>query len=89
MYHDIYLQAIVRIERFMPDIVAVHKHSTAYRRMAIRGRNGRVYTYLVSGLASVNLSPARTQTHSLFLVPFCISIACSPVTLLPCSTPIY
>ena len=31
----------------MPDIVAVHKHSTAYRRMSIRGRNGRVYTYLV------------------------------------------
>ena len=40
-------QAVVRIERFMPDIVAVHKHSTAYRRMAIRGRNGRVYSYLV------------------------------------------
>ena len=42
-----HLKAMVRIERFMPDIVAVHKHSTAYRRMAIRGRNGRVYTYLV------------------------------------------
>ncbi|XP_052224459.1 transformation/transcription domain-associated protein-like isoform X9 [Dreissena polymorpha] len=37
----------VRIARFMPRVEIVQKHSTAARRLYIRGHNGKIYPYLV------------------------------------------
>ncbi len=40
-------QALVKIERFVPDILAPYKLNSTSRRLGIRGRNGRVYHFLV------------------------------------------
>ena len=48
----------VTIERFLPEVEVVHKHSAASRRLLVRGRNGRVYSYLVQHAPS---KPARTE----------------------------
>lgn len=53
-----------RIERFLPQVQVVHKHSAAYRRIAIRGRNGQVYPYLVQQAPSRH---ARTEERLLHL----------------------
>jgi len=39
--------SFVRIERFLPDVQVVYSHSSASRRLMIRGRDGKVYPYLV------------------------------------------
>lgn len=40
-------QSVVRIDRFMPEVLAFQKHSSAVRRISIRGRNGKIYAFLV------------------------------------------
>jgi transformation/transcription domain-associated protein len=37
----------VKIARFEPVVAVVHKHSTAYRRITIRGEDGLKYHFLV------------------------------------------
>lgn len=39
--------SFVRIERFLPDVQVICSHSSASRRLMIRGRDGKVYPYLV------------------------------------------
>jgi transformation/transcription domain-associated protein len=48
----------IRIERFLSEVKVVHKHSAAFRQVTIRGRDGRLYPYLIQQASTRH---ARTE----------------------------
>ncbi|EDQ87449.1 uncharacterized protein MONBRDRAFT_10012 [Monosiga brevicollis MX1] len=53
MEERLHAHSIVRIESFLPDVEVVRIHWASYRRLKIRGRDGKVYSFLVQN------TPAR------------------------------
>jgi len=56
--------AFVRIERFLPDVQVIYSHSSASRRLTIRGRDGHTYPYVVKQAPTRH---ARTEERFLQL----------------------
>ncbi|XP_014681160.1 PREDICTED: transformation/transcription domain-associated protein-like [Priapulus caudatus] len=56
----------IRIARFMPRVEIVQKHSSAARRLYVRGHNGKVYPYLI--VNDAYLSDSRGEERVLQLM---------------------
>jgi len=53
----------VRIERFLPAVTVMHKHSAAFRQIIIRGRDGRQYPYLIQQVSTRQARSEERFTH--------------------------